>query len=163
MDTDTLGGTAAIHLHIGVDHTTVRKSLAGVPAGFMVLTIGSGTTATEFFEHTPPTPLEMENAIQSVEDEVTRARVLATPDCALLTHDACVRALALRSGGLAGQNMLLSIDAVERQFDLLAALTQGRPATSAGIPTDIGFAATLLILREFMHHLQFSAIKITSP
>jgi hypothetical protein len=59
--------------------------------------------------------------------------------------------------------MLFSIDAVERQFDLLTALTQGRPATSAGIPTDIGFAATLLILREFMHHLQFSAITITSP
>jgi hypothetical protein len=162
MDTDTLAGTATIDLHIGVDHTTVRKSLAGVPAGFMVLAIGSGTTAAELFKHAPPTPLEMENAIQSVEDEVTRARVLATPDCTLLTHDACIRELALRSGGLAGQNMLFSIDAVERQFDLLTALTQGRPATSAGIPTDIGFAATLLILREFMHHLQFSAIKITS-
>jgi NADH:ubiquinone oxidoreductase subunit 4 (subunit M) len=59
--------------------------------------------------------------------------------------------------------MHLSIDAVERQFDLLAALTQGRPSASAGIPTDSGFAASLLILREFMHHLQFSAITITSP
>jgi hypothetical protein len=163
VDKDTLVGTAAIHLHIGVDHTTVRKSLAGVPAGFMVLAIGSGTTVTKFFKQAPPTPLEMENAIQTVEDEVTRARGLATPDCTLLTHDACVRELALHSGGLVGQSMHLSIDAVERQFDLLAALTQGRPATSAGIPTDIGFAATLLILREFMHHLQFSAITITSP
>jgi hypothetical protein len=163
MDTDTLPGTATLHLHIGVDHTTVRKSLAGVPAGFMVLAIGSGTTVAEFFKHAPPTPLEMENAIQTVEDEVTRARGLATPDCTLLTHDACIRELALRSGGLAGHSMHLSIDAVERQFDLLAALTQGRPSASAGIPTDSGFAASLLILREFMHHLQFSAITITSP
>jgi exopolyphosphatase/pppGpp-phosphohydrolase len=163
MDTDTWAGTAAIELHIGVDHTTVRKSQAGVPAGFIVLAIGSGTTAAKFFKHAPPTPLEMENAIQAVEDEVTRAGVLATPDGSLLTHDACIRELALRSGVVPGHSMHLPIDAVERQFDLLAALTQGRPATSAGIPTDIGFAATLLILREFMHHLQFSAITITSP
>ena len=163
MDTDTLTGTAIIDLHIGVDHTTVSKSLVGVPAGFIVLAIGSGTTAAEFFKQAPPTPLEMEHAIQAVEDEVMRARTLATPDCTLLTHDASIRHLALRSGVLAGQSMLLSIDAVERQFDLLAALTQGRPSTSAGIPTDIGYASTLLILREFMHHLQFSAITITSP
>jgi exopolyphosphatase/pppGpp-phosphohydrolase len=163
MDTDTLVGTGVIHLHVGVDHTTVRKSLAGVPAGFMVLAIGSGTTAAEFFKHTPPTPFEMENAIQLVEDEVTRARGLATPDCTLLTHDAWLRELALRSGVVPGHSMHLPIEAVEQQFDLLAALTQGRPATSAGIPTDSGFAATLLILREFMHHLQFSMITITSP
>lgn len=34
------------------------------------------------------------------------------------------------------------------------------PAGSAGIPTDAGFAATLLILREFMHHLHFTSITI---
>jgi hypothetical protein len=53
MDMDTLAGTATIYLHVGVDHTTVRKRLAGVPAGFMVLANGSGTTAAEFFKHAP--------------------------------------------------------------------------------------------------------------
>jgi len=163
MDMDRLTVTATIYLHIGVDHTTVRKSLAGVPAGFMVLAIGSGTTAAEYFKHAPPTPLEMESAIQTVEEEVTRARVLTSPDCALLSHDGCIRELAMRSGVAASPSMRLSVDAVERQFDLLAALAQGRPAASAGIPADSGFAATLLILREFMHHLQFSAITVTSP
>lgn len=36
----------------------------------------------------------------------------------------------------------------------------GPPAGMAGIPTDAGFAATLLILREFMHHLDFTSITI---
>lgn len=56
--------------------------------------------------------------------------------------------------------MVLPVDRVERLFDLLAALSMGRPASSAGIPTDAGFAATLLILREFMHHLDFTSITI---
>ena len=62
--------------------------------------------------------------------------------------------------GVAGERMALPIDAVEGQFDLLAAFIFGRPASSAGIPADSSFAATLLILREFMHHLQFPAITI---
>ena len=32
-----------------------------------------------------------------------------------------------------------------------------------GIPDDAAFAATLLILREFMHHLQFASIRISAP
>jgi hypothetical protein len=46
---------------------------------------------------------------------------------------------------------------------LLASLVLGRPASSAGIPTNPAFAATLLILREFMHHLQFDSIRIDTP
>ena len=60
------------------------------------------------------------------------------------------------------RNIHGSVEAVERLFDLLAALVQGRPSSSAGIPTDNGLAATLLILREFMHHLQFATIRIVS-
>jgi len=36
----------------------------------------------------------------------------------------------------------------------------GRPASSASIPTDSSVAATLLILRKFMHLFQFSSITI---
>lgn len=52
------------------------------------------------------------------------------------------------------------VEAVERLFDLLAAWSLGRPAVVSGIPTDAGFAATLLILREFMHHLHFACIQV---
>jgi hypothetical protein len=52
------------------------------------------------------------------------------------------------------------VEAVERLFDLLAALSLGRPASSAGIPADGVFAARLLILRELMHHLGFAALQL---
>lgn len=51
------------------------------------------------------------------------------------------------------------MEAVERLFDLLASLSLGRPASSAGIPDTPAFAARLLILREFMHHLGFAEIR----
>jgi hypothetical protein len=36
----------------------------------------------------------------------------------------------------------------------------GRPPASEGLPAGGAFAATLLILRELMHHLKFAAITV---
>ena len=147
-------------LHIGVNHTTVTADNGTAAPETIVLLIGSGKTASDFFKHTPPTPLEMENAIMAVEDEVTRARTLASPHSPLHTRDEAIRAMALGAGLEDRDSMTLSVEAVERLFDLLASVTLGRPATRTGLPTDTGFAATLLILREFMHHMQFESITI---
>lgn len=49
---------------------------------------------------------------------------------------------------------------MERLFDQLAARVQGRPASQTDIPDDPAFYASLLILREFLHHLQFPAITV---
>ena len=60
---------------------------------------------------------------------------------------------------IAGFNGLaLSIEAVERLFDLLTALSQGRAAASAGMPNTHPFAATVQVLRVLMHHLEFAEI-----
>jgi hypothetical protein len=49
---------------------------------------------------------------------------------------------------------------MERTFDRLAQVSLGRPASSEGLPASNSFSATLLILREFMHHLQFAGITV---
>ena len=148
-------------LHIGVDHTTVTADNGTAAPEAIRLLIGSGKTASDFFKHTPPTPLEMENAIMAVEDEVTRARPLASPHSPLHTGDEAIRAMALLAGiANREQGMTLTVEVVERLFDSLAAVTLGRPAASSSLPTDTRFAATLLILREFMHHLQSDSITI---
>ncbi|APW41237.1 hypothetical protein [Rhodoferax saidenbachensis] len=145
----------SITLHIGQEQTTVTSD-----ASTLVLDLGSTRTAHAFFRHTPPTLGELENAIMAVEDEVTRARSLVAGDPTLETTGMAIREIALLAGVRDQPVMELSIEAVERMFDLLAALVQGRPASSAGLPNTREFAATLLILREFMHHLQFAAIRI---
>jgi len=148
-------GTAVTTLHIGLDQTLVVAGSGPEPSGVLSLDIGSRKTAVALFHHQPPTPGELENAIQIVEDEVTRARALAATHPALWTTDPFVPELA-RMAGEAGNR--LSIESVERMFDLLASLSLGRPASQAGIPNTPDFAATLLILREFMHHLDFAEI-----
>ena len=49
---------------------------------------------------------------------------------------------------------------MEQTFERLIALALGRPALREGIPTSAEFAATLLIMREFMHHMQFASITV---
>lgn len=147
----------SVHLHIGAQESTVSVSS---PEARKVLALGSQRTAAAFFRHTPPTAAEMENAIMAVEDEVIPARTLVAGHADLWTSDAGIRQIAVLCGVPEQAEMVLSVEAVERLFDLLAALVQGRPSSSAGIPNDNGFAATLLILREFMHHLHFAAIRV---
>jgi exopolyphosphatase/pppGpp-phosphohydrolase len=153
----------SIRLHIGAEQTTVSVDTDGEPAEVMLLAIGQSLTAAEFFKHSPPTEAELEAAIMWVEDEVTRARALVAGHTMLTTTDAAIREIA-RIAGLPPQaEMLLSVEAVERLFDLLAVWSLGRPALRSGIPTDPAFAATLLILREFMHHLHFACIQVLGP
>ncbi|WP_394788086.1 hypothetical protein [Rhodoferax sp.] len=147
-------------LHIGADQTVIVAGTGPEPAEVLVLAIGSGKTAAALFHHNPPTPGELENAIQIVEDEVTRARALAASYPSLWSTDPAVPELAQIAGvSMDAGNNSLSIEAVEQLFDLLASLSLGRPAASAGIPNTPTFAATLLILREFMHHLGFADIR----
>jgi len=147
-------------LHIGAKQTEVAVAQAAEPAVSIGLAIGAESTARDHFRHTPPSPLELENAIVTVEDEVTRARRLIPHGATLVTTDAALREIALLSGVAAGERMALSLDAMERCFERLAQLSLGRPATSDTLPASTPFAATLLILREFMHHLQFEAITV---
>jgi hypothetical protein len=113
----------------------------------------------------------MEHAIMTVEDEVIRVRHLTADYPSLYTTDAGVREIAVLAGVAGGADvgvhagadapvMTLTLDAMESCFDRLAALVQGRPPTQDSLPPTAAFAARLLILREFMHHLKFASITV---
>lgn len=156
------GGTAITVLHIGEAQTAVATGTSAEPDVVLVLSIGSKRTAADFFKHTPPTPGELENAIVVVEDEVTRLRAITATASTLVTADAVIREIALVAGVPDQSELILALDAVEWTFEQLAAFALGRPASSAGIPANAAFAATLLILREFMCHLQFASVTVTT-
>ncbi|MGC6388485.1 hypothetical protein ACMV8I_12605 [Ewingella sp. S1.OA.A_B6] len=147
-------------LHIGSEETkvTVRKENGDVIE--LLLTLGSQLTSLGYFHHAPPTPDEMETAIMVVEDEITRVRHDIPAGARLVSNDNDIRAIARLTGVAENEAMQLSVDAVERIFDRLARVINGRPASFEGIPDGNDFAATLLILREFMHHLQFGEIVV---
>ena len=146
-------------LHIGAQQTVVLTGTTFEPRA-LPLAIGSVRTAAECFGHSPPSPGELEAAIMLVEDELSRVPAIAAAQATVVAPAAFIEAIG-RSAGLAdGAVSVLSLDQAERLFDLLAALSMGRPAASAGIPADPQFAATLLILRESMHHLKFASVRL---
>ncbi|MBF7953993.1 hypothetical protein [Rahnella victoriana] len=152
--------TPAVLLHISSEETQVIVRSDDNEDKSLLLTLGSQLTSVGYFRHSPPTPDEMETAIMVVEDEVIRIRHDIPPDAKLFSTDNDIRALARIAGEAENEIMTLSLDAVERTFDRLALVINGRPAHFEGIPDGNDFAATLLILREFMHHLQFDEIVV---
>jgi len=147
-------------LHIGAGETLVASGKGHQAETTMALAIGAERTSTEFFRLSLPTPLELENAIMTVEDEIARARTIIVDGSTLLTHDTALRDIALIAG-LPDQPVLtLPIELVEKTFDRLTAVSLGRPAAHEGLPGSAAFAATLLILREFMHHMKFASLTI---
>jgi exopolyphosphatase/pppGpp-phosphohydrolase len=153
-------GAAITVLHIGEEQTAVASG-SGVDPAVIALALGSRRIATDHFKHEPPSAIEMENAIQAVEDEVARVRLMMVGGSKLFTVDDVIRDIARVAGVTDSAEHTLSLDAMERTFDRLAAVTLGTPASQEGIPSSAAFAATLLILREFMHHLRFSSIIVS--
>lgn len=124
-------------LRIDADQTTL---------GFATLRIGWRSLARDYFKSDPPSPLDLENAIAAIEDEIARARAGFDPARAVVTTDQSVREIAAAAGAF------LAIETVERAYLRLAG--------AAGLPGNPKLAATLLILRELMHHLQIERIAI---
>ncbi|ABM37757.1 hypothetical protein [Rhodoferax sp.] len=122
--------------------------------------MGSHRTSSEFFKHNPPSPLEIEMAIMVVEDKVTRARAVAGRRASLYSTDEMIHDIARLSGWPDELAVTLSLEQVEKLFDQLAARSEARPSSQVALPDDPKLAATLLILREFMHHLKFDDIKL---
>ena len=146
-------------LQIGADESRIYAHDAGDARPLAVLAIGSRKTAQAFFRHDPPQPGEIENAIQTVEDAIMAAGIRADVRETLDVDPPIVATIAALDGaGGATAGRAVGLDAIERVFGRLAAIALGRPAAQDAVPTDPAFAATLTILREFMHHGGFVSI-----
>jgi hypothetical protein len=110
--------------------------------------------ARTLFLHDPPTPVEIERAIDVVEDAVMRLPRAAGPSAALVGSGAHLRGWAAAGGAR------LTLETVEQWFQRLASTALGQPQAMHGLPGGRAAAATLLILREFMHHLGYTAIVV---
>ncbi|MEA9392890.1 hypothetical protein SJI19_20510 [Acerihabitans sp. TG2] len=152
----------AIGLHIGQEETVITLMGADAAKRVLVLQLGSQRIAQHYFHHVPPTPDEMENAIMVVEDEISRIRHDIPAGSQLFSNDPLLLNIALLAGVTPSKSPELSLAATELTFDRLARVINGRPAHVEGLPEERDFAATLLILREFMHHLAFDKIVMVS-
>jgi exopolyphosphatase/pppGpp-phosphohydrolase len=147
-------------LHIGARQSGIALGQGLQPELVKLLPLGTERTALEKFRTTPPKPLDMEHAIELVEDVVMPLQKLVTRGAQLFSADAAVQEIALHAGIAPAVPQTLSQEALERLFNRLTAVVEGSPAAHQGLPDSNRFAAALLILREFMHHLQFAQIVV---
>ena len=105
------------------------------------------------FRRDPPTPLELEQAIMVVEDVLMPLAAHVPPHPLVELHSPVPLAEALGSRVQSREN-------IERLFGQLVAMVEGDPLASAQLPRDRRFAAALLILREWMHHLDAGSVAL---
>ena len=150
-----------IFLSINAEETHILfEQNPSEPEHQIILKIGYQKTAREFFWHHPPTPLEIETAINMVEDEIIPLHTKVDSSSILVTTDSTIEQIALLAGIAKRSVMMMSLDAMEQVFNRFADIVSGRPVSQDTLPDSLEFAATLLILREWMHHLRFEYIII---
>ena len=142
----------AIQVHIG------DEQIQFVYGGNQhILPFGDKSIAQKYFKPMPPTDAEIEYAIQEIEDELmTVAATITAQNLQPVSSDERIREIA----GYAGKQGEMSTADVEGVFSRFALIVRGRPASTDVLPLDSNFAAYLLILREVMHHLKFSRLKV---
>ena len=156
-------------LQLGAEQTCIAAGQGpSAPSAVVALALGYDKTARDFFRGAVPTPLQLETAIASVEDEIHAGRRRPLPGTEPLhakvaspwSADPGLHELATLAGIAPGPVRALPLDAMERLFNRLAAVSEGRPAAHEGLPDSASFAARLLVLRELMHHVPFDAVTL---
>jgi exopolyphosphatase/pppGpp-phosphohydrolase len=135
-----------------------RTTLSVPGAAEVVLGVGIDHLASAVFRHAPPTPAELEQAIDIVEDALMATHLAHTERGELVSSRGLIRALP----GLRGEGSRLTRDEVEALFQRMASVSLGNPGALGDLPTGRQACAALLVLRECMHHLGFEAVRIAA-
>lgn len=160
MQPGLIGATV---LELGGNTSVVRRGEGATPAA-KEFKLGVESLVQQCLLHQPPLSIELEHAIELTEDVVMplASQFATSPLLVLQGVGAQVIAQALKAGGLV--QTTLTLELVESLFNRLVAVSEGRPASQESMPTDKRLFASLLVLREFMHHLRFTQVTLeTSP
>jgi hypothetical protein len=144
-------------LHFGDEELVVREQTGGQPDTERHLDVGTARIARDFFSHDPPTAQEIERAIDMTEDAIMQLGRPAGVPAPLLSASPALRPWAALSGPT------MTIELVEQWFQRLASASLGQPAAMQGLPSGREAAATLLLLREFLHHRGHASIVFVEP
>ena len=144
---DTLdAATPLLQVEFGAADVRIVDTAASGTVRERHLPFGIATLTRRYLRHTPPTPLELEMAIEEIEPAIMALSLRLPANTVLALGGPEAARLNLPT---AGQHR----DEVEQLFQRLAAIALGRPAASEGLPADPHFFAAALLLRELMHHL----------
>lgn len=144
-------------LHFGDEELVVREQIGDQHYTERRLDVGTARIARDFFRHDPPTAQEIERTIDVAEDAIMQLGCPAGVPAPLLSNSPALRPWAALSGPT------MTIGLVEQWFQRLASASLGQPAAMQGLPSGREAAATLLLLREFLHHRGHASIVFVEP
>lgn len=144
-------------LHFGDEELVVREQTADQPESERRLDVGTARIARDFFRHDPPTAQEIERAIDVAEDAIMQLGRPAGVRTPVLSTSPALRPWAAQAGPT------MTIELVEQWFQRLASASLGQPTAMQGLPSGGEAAATLLLLREFLHHRSHASIVFVEP
>lgn len=145
----TLDGRQAL-LHDAHDGTLLGQIEAGPQA-----------MIEQHFQRAPLHAAALERAIEWTEDRIQQAKLQLPPGSRLSTQDVHVRRLA-QAAGLQQADLSLHVGAVEQLFSRLVLQSFGQSPGQQALPKDPTLFATVVLLREMLHHLRFERIEITT-
>ena len=142
-------------------HSDVHLSVDDMVPFHTSFAQGVDSLLQQSLKHDPPLPGELEHAIELAEEAVMPlAKQFAHgPMLELRGQGAAVLSEALATAGIPA--VQLTVEEVEVLFNRLVALSMGRPAGQEALAGSRELFAAMLLLREFMHHLGFSVVKIS--
>ncbi|HEY8010021.1 MAG TPA: hypothetical protein VIE67_03390 [Rudaea sp.] len=145
-------------LHLGAERTALTHGGGGDDDEVM-LAPGWLIIGRKHLSRTPLHAIDIEQAIDTIEDAL-----MQVPNdvrgLALSGSDPVLRNIA-RIAGLNDEASTLPRDVVEKTFERMVAIPLGRPSSQDPMPADMNFVASLLLLREIMHHLGFPSITLS--
>ncbi|RXJ99467.1 hypothetical protein CRU98_05425 [Arcobacter sp. CECT 8986] len=122
--------------------------------------VGYDLVHEKFFYSSIPTPNEIEYAINYIEDEIEKVVPLLPKKYLLYTKEKFILDIAILCNENISDITSLSKDKMEYIFGEYANVSQGAVASSYQKDLSADFYAKLLILREYMHHINFDYLKI---
>ncbi len=155
-------------LHMREHETLLRRQPEAAPdtqAEVHTLPLGQAALFATL-RHDPPTPLELEVAIEQIEEALMPALDRVTGAARLVFVNAALYAMARAESATgilpvpSAVDLTLDIDTIERLLNRLADRSAGRPQTQDSLPTDAASSAALLVAREALHHWGFRAITL---
>ena len=101
----------------------------------------------------------IERAIERVEDAIGHPKLDIAPILQARGDESLWR-MAQAAGLTSDADVTLTAEAVEALFTRLASQAAGALPAADRLPEDARFAATLVLVRELMHHLRVSALMV---
>ncbi len=121
------------------------------------LNFGYEVVTSKFFKNHIPTEAETEYAIYFIEDHLMSNKELINQQETLVSESKALADVLAKNGLQKGKH---SRRTIEDLFNNYARIVMGTPSTLMDIEITKEDFATLLILREIMHHLNFESISI---